>query len=177
MRMTQGARAKPKAAFDPARIMEIDPGTCCSGAWANVTLTRWVGRGTLSAVECVARVGAEVRAQYPMGTSAVHLISEGAGMPTPEAREALVKLMNDKADRRACLGVVVGGTGFWASAIRSLVTGMRSISSREYQLKLAGSIDEIVGWLPQLHFKRTGIALDSADFARALQAANEWQVP
>src|SRR3954469_18589850 len=119
MTMTQGARAKPNAAFDPARIVEIDPGTCCTGAWANVTLTRWISRGTVSAVERVGRVGAEVRAQFPMGTSAVHLICEGAGMPSPEVREALVKLMNDKADRRACLGVVVGGSGFWASAIRS----------------------------------------------------------
>jgi hypothetical protein len=162
-------------AFDPARIIEVDPGTCCAGAWANVTLTHWLSRGTLSAVERVASVGAELRAQYPMGTSAVHLIREGAGLPTPEVREGLVKLMNEKVERRGCVGIVVGGAGFWASAIRGLVTGLRAASSREYPLKLAGSIDEIVSWLPEPHYKRTGIALDPAEFARALQAASEWQ--
>jgi hypothetical protein len=83
--------------------------------------------------------------------------------------------MNEKVERRGCVGIVVGGTGFWASAIRGLITGLRSASSREYPLKLAGSIDELVSWLPEPHFKRTGIALDPAEFARALQAANEWQ--
>jgi hypothetical protein len=169
------ARAKTNPVFGPARVIEIDPGVCYSGAWANVTLTHWVSRGTVSAVECVARVGSALREQYPMGTSAVHLIREGAGLPTPEVREGLMKLMNDKVERRGCVGIVVGGTGFWASAVRGLITGLRSASSREYPLKLAGSIDEIVSWLPEPHFKRTGTALDPADLARALQAASEWQ--
>ena len=173
--MTYVASANPNTVFDPARVIEIDPGTCCAGAWGNVSLTHWFSRGTVSAVECVARVGSDLRAQYPMGTSAVHLIREGAGLPPPEVREGLVKLMNEKVERRGCVGIVVGGTGFWASAIRGLVTGLRSASSREYPLKLAGSIDELVSWLPEPHYKRTTVALDPAELARALRAASEWQ--
>jgi hypothetical protein len=169
------ASANLKTVFDPARLIEIDLGTCYAGAWANVSLTHWVSRGTVSAVDCVARVGTELRAQYPMGTSAVHLIREGAGLPTPEVREGLVKLMNEKVERRGCVGIVVGGTGFWASAVRGLITGLRAASSREYPLKLAGSIDEIVSWFPEPHYKRTTVALDPAEFARALQAASEWR--
>jgi hypothetical protein len=174
MSVTHAASANPNTVFDPARVIEVDPGVCYAGAWANVSLTHWVSRGTVSAVECVGRVGAELRAQYPMGTSAVHLIREGAGLPTSEVREGLVKLMNEKVERRGCVGIVVGGAGFWASAIRGLITGLRSASTREYPLKLAGSIDELVSWLPEPHFKRTTVALDRAELARALQAASQW---
>jgi hypothetical protein len=53
-----------------------------------------------------------------------------------------------------------------------LCHGHAIVSSREYQLKLAGSIDENVSSLPAPRFARTGIALDPAEFARVLQAAN-----
>lgn len=121
------------------------------------------------------RVGDQIRAQYPMGISSVHLIAEGAGLPAADAREGLVKLMNRHTDRLACVGIVVGGTGFWASAIRSFITGMRAVSSRAYELKLVGSIEELVVWLPTQHFKRSGIALDSGELTRALQTASEWR--
>lgn len=175
MGMSQWTPANPNVGFGPARIIEIEPGTCCVGSWANITLTRWVGRGTAPAVERVGRVGDEVRTQYPAGTSAIHLIAEGAGMPTPEAREGLIKLMNRKTDRLGCVAVVVGGSGFWASAIRSLITGMRAVSSRAYELKLAGSIEEVVAWFPDQHAKRTGISIDAKELASALRAANEWR--
>ncbi|HKU43140.1 MAG TPA: hypothetical protein VJR89_33500 [Polyangiales bacterium] len=173
--MSPAAHGKSDLEFGPVRIIEVEPGACCAGAWANISLTRWIGRGTASAVERVARVGDEVRTQYPDGVSAVHLIAEGAGMPTPEAREGLVKLMNRKTDRLGCVGVVVGGSGFWASAIRSLITGMRAVSSRAYELKLAGNIDEIAAWLPEQHARRTGISVDPAELAQALRAANAWR--
>lgn len=175
MAMSQWAPAKANIEFGLARIIEVEPETCCAGAWANISLTRWVGRGTAAAVDKVSRVGDEVRTQYPSGVSAIHLIAETAGMPTPEAREGLVKLMNRKTDRLGCVGVVVGGSGFWASAIRSLITGMRAVSSRAYELKLAGSIEEIVAWFPDQHAKRTGISIDPDQLAKALRTANEWR--
>jgi hypothetical protein len=173
--MSQGARAEPNATLAPARLIEVEPGTCYAGAWANVAVTLWVSRGTLPAAERVARVSEELRAQFPNGVSSIHLIREGAALPTSEGRERLIKLMNVGAEQLACVGIVVGGSGFWASAIRSLVTGMRAVSSRAYQLKLAGSIGEIVDWLPALHNKRTGSAITAAELQRALEAASAWE--
>ena len=76
--MSQWAAAGVNLDFGPVRIVEIEPGVCCSGAWANITITRWVGRSTTTAVERIGRVGDEVRGQYPSGASAIHLIAEGA---------------------------------------------------------------------------------------------------
>jgi hypothetical protein len=173
--MPNAARPRPKAEHGPLQLLETEPGACCTGSWANLTITRWQGRGTGPAVERVAKVSAEVRAQYPSGISSVHLIVEGAGLPTPEGREGLVRLMNAHADQLACVAVVVGGTGFWASAIRSLITGMRAMSSRAYELRLVGHIDEVVSWLPAPHAARSGITLAPADLARVLGAASDWE--
>jgi hypothetical protein len=172
--VSQIERTATRPQHGPQRLIETEPGTCCAGAWANVTITRWQSRATGPAVERVLRVSSEIRAAYPSGISSIHIIREGAAMPTPEGRAGLVKLMNAHADQLACVAIVVGGSGFWASAIRSLVTGMRTVSSRAYQLRLFGSIDGVVAWLPALHTQRTGIAVDPDEFARALAAANAW---
>jgi hypothetical protein len=72
--MSEAARAQPNARLGPARLLEIEPGTCYAGVWANIGVTLWVNRGTLPAVERVARVGEELRAQFPNGVSSIHLI-------------------------------------------------------------------------------------------------------
>lgn len=173
--MSEAARPQSNARHGPARLLEIEPDTCYAGVWANIAVTLWVNRGTLPAVERVARVGEELRAQFPKGVSSIHLIREGAALPTSDGREGLIKLMNAGAGQLACVGIVVGGSGFWASAVRSLITGMRAVSSRAYQLKLAGSIGEIVDWLPAPHNQRTHSAITGAELQRALEAAYAWE--
>jgi hypothetical protein len=173
--MIETARQKAKAEPPPLRLLEVEPGTCCAGAWANITVTTWQSRGTVPAIERVARVGSVIRSECRSGISSIHLIREGAGLPSPEARAALVKLMNTDVETLACVGIVVGGTGFWASAVRSLITGMRAVSPRSYQLKLVGNIPELAAWLPQPHAARTGVAIDADELAAALHTANAWQ--
>jgi hypothetical protein len=52
---------------------------------------------------------------------------------------------------------------------------MRAVSSRAYQLKLVGSIAEIVEWLPAPHNQRTRSAITGAELQRALEAAYAWE--
>jgi hypothetical protein len=52
---------------------------------------------------------------------------------------------------------------------------MRAVSSRAYQLKLAGSISEIVDWLPAPHNQRSRSAITGAGLQRALEAAYAWE--
>lgn len=172
--MDQLERAADEIGFGSARVIEVEPGTCSAGAWANLTITRWQNRATGPAVERVARVSREIRAAYPNGISSVHLLCEGTGLPTPEGREGLMRLMNSQVEQLACVAIVIGGSGFWASAIRSMITGLRSMSSRAYELKLMGSIDEVAAWVPGVHTRRTGVAIRNDSLARALAVANQW---
>lgn len=54
------------------------------------------------------------------------------------------------------------------------VTGMRGMSARSYELRLLGSIDELVNWLPAHHSQRTGIEITSEGLALATRAADRW---
>lgn len=56
-------------------------------------------------------------------------------------------MMTERSSELACVAVVVGGTGFWASAMRNAVIGLRVFASRGFELRLHGSADEVVAWL------------------------------
>jgi hypothetical protein len=99
------------------------------------------------------------------------LIREGALLPTPEARAGFLQMMRDHAEQLANVAVVVGGSGFWASMMRSAVTGMRFVSPRTFELRLHGRAEEIVRWLPRAHLARCGTHLSDGELADLLLAA------
>ncbi|HMI82768.1 MAG TPA: hypothetical protein VK550_01680 [Polyangiaceae bacterium] len=134
-------------------------------------MVRWESAADISAVERLAKVSTDLAAeQLQIRRSTVHIIADGAGLPTPAARAGFIDLMKQHAGRLACVAIVVGGTGFLASAMRSLMTGMRLLSPRSFNYRLHGSIDEVVKWLPAEHLARTGEQIDPRRLARVLAA-------
>lgn len=113
-------------------------------------------------------------ASYPKGFSAIHMIANKAGVPTPEGRSGLLQVMSEQASNMACVGVVVGGTGFWASTMRSFVTGMRFMTPRNFELRLHGTPEEVLAWLPQHHTQATGVPVDETALARVLKSVDTW---
>jgi hypothetical protein len=101
--------------------------------------------------------------------SNIHVIGEGVGLPTPAARDGFVELMKEHADRLACVAIVVGGTGFLASAMRSLMTGMRLLAPRSFNYRLHGSIEEVAKWLPTEHLAKTGEEIDGRRLGQVLE--------
>jgi len=93
------------------------------------------------------------------------------GLPTAEAREGLRELMASRADRRACLGVVVTGGGFWMSAMRSFMTGLRVVSPVRTDIGFHTSMAESAAWLAGPHQRRTGVRLSPASLLRAMDEA------
>jgi hypothetical protein len=155
-------------------FLEQEPGVCSIASLHNVMIVSWSSRGTAPAVEKVAQVSHRMATKSQRGFSAIHLIADQAGLPTPEARTGLVKIMSEFAPHLACVAVVVGGTGFWASAMRSFVTGMRFVSPRSFDLRLHGTTADVLKWLPAVHASRTGVELDEVSLARVLDTAWAW---
>ncbi|HKU40704.1 MAG TPA: hypothetical protein VJR89_21235 [Polyangiales bacterium] len=151
--------------------IEAEPGVCAVGVWENVTLIVWWSQATGPAVERVAKVTREVCANYRM-MSNIHIIKDKAHVPTAEAREGFVRMMKDHAGQLANVAVVVGGVGFWASMMRSAVTGMRFVSPRSFEMRLHGEAEEILGWLPSSHAFRCGNQLPRETLSSMLLAAN-----
>ena len=171
--MTRAAVTPLLIPHDRLLIREVEHGVCTMGTWKNVGVVVWCSQATASAVRHLAQFTQTMREQ-PTKTSAIHIVHEGAGLPLPEAREALVKLLREKSDHLAGLAVVIGGSGFWASTMRSAITGMGMLSPRSTEMRLHGTIGEVLQWLPRAHRERTGITLESAALVQVLQEASRW---
>lgn len=155
-------------------FLDGEPGTCRIAALRNVMIVYWSSRATGSAVARIGAVTEQVLKTYPAGLSAIHVIANNAGLPTPEARSGFIQIMQEKAAQLACVAVVVGGTGFWASAMRSFITGMRFMSPRSFDLRLHGTTSEVMMWLPKQHAKLTNVALDERQLERILETVPTW---
>ena len=61
-----------------------------------------------------------------------------------------------------CVAAVVEGTGFWGSAMRSMMGNAHLAAHSETSsvMRIHGSIDEVMSWLPAEHARRTGVVLD-----------------
>jgi hypothetical protein len=154
--------------------LEHEPGSCSVAALGNLSIVVWSGRATGPAIDLLTRVTERLIASSPGGVSGIHLIADKVSLPTPEGRAGLVKLMTMSAERLACVGIVVGGSGFWSSTMRSFITGLRLLTPRSFDLRLYGTVEEVLDWFPRAHEQRTGVHLDRSELASLLEVASTW---
>ena len=168
-----GGDRKPRRDDDPI-IHDAEPGAFLFGSWMNVLVAVWESQATDPGVERMAKVIRTVADARPEARSNIHIIMDGAALPEAHTRVKFVELMKQNEGQVACIAVVAGGTGFWASAFRSFVTGLRWLAPRSYDLRIHGTIEEVVRWLPPQHLQRTGVRLDPVRLQRLLV---EWIDP
>ncbi|HEX6239256.1 MAG TPA: hypothetical protein VFZ61_00125, partial [Polyangiales bacterium] len=101
---------------------------------------------------------------------ALHVIHPGVGLPTSDVRVALVAAMKRYADVLGCMGIVLLGAGFWASAMQSALTGIRMLAPvGGSQLRISSSVTEIIAWLVAGHEKQTGERLSDPALLAAFE--------
>jgi hypothetical protein len=175
LRPQPGAGGDRKPRLDDAPIIhDAEPGAFLFGSWKNVLVAVWESQATDSAVERMAKVIRTVADARPEARSNIHIILDGAALPEAPTRAKFVELMKQNDGQVACIAVVAGGAGFWASAFRSFITGLRWLAPRSYDLRLQGTIEQVVRWLPSEHLRRTGVKLDPVRLQRLLI---EWTDP
>jgi hypothetical protein len=152
-------------------VLGVEPGAFTVYGWHNMTFVVWSGAATAASVAHLDRLTALTRERHPQGLSAVHIVRGQVALPSTEARQGLVRLTNDYGDWLAAVAVVIGGSGFWASTMRSVVTAMRMLGSRAFEMRIHGTVDEVVEWLPAVHFKKSGVQVDGAELLIALRQA------
>lgn len=175
IRGPDAASLAPTGASDDAQLLkeitihDIEPGAFYIGSWQGIVMVRWERTADVEAVERLGKVSTALMADptYPRRSN-VHIISETAGVPSAAARAGFVELMKEHADRMACVCIVVEGSGFLASAMRSFLTGMRLLAPRAFQYRLFGTVEDVVAWLPPEHRARAGHDLDARRFAQVL---------
>lgn len=161
--MTGGGFKLGKARGDELVISVHEPGRYVVGRWRNVLLFYWQVAGTPHAVALLEQGMVDLLAEHGSGISLVNLIKEGAGLPDPEVRKALLTSMGRHAEAIGCISVVMMGAGFWASALQSAITGLRMLAPpRSSLLRFSREPADLKAWLPHEHLVRTGQRMDDA---------------
>jgi hypothetical protein len=155
-----------------AGVLGQGPGYVFTGH-QNVLIASWTAQGTGPLIDALGRTLSAFIAQHPEGVSTVHLIAGGLPLADAAARAALGVLMKRHAGALACNGTVLGGTGFWASATRSMMVGFQLIAPSTYAMRTCATISEVVAWMPKPHVQRTGVVLVPQAFERAIEQARD----
>jgi hypothetical protein len=172
---TASGQSGPAANWNPRstafKLLDSEPNEFVFGSWKNVLIAVWKSQATAPMVERLKRT-IDVMSERTSGyRSNVHVIVEGAALPSAEARAALVELMKRNRDALACVAIVVDGRGFWSSALRGAMTGLRVLAPTSFDFYVAATVDNVVNWLPAVHEQRTGVKMDPAELGEVLRAA------
>lgn len=171
----------PKLPLPPARVpansvvtLRVEPRIYYYSSWQNLTIAVWVGQATGASVRALGEISREMIRRHPEGHSSVVFILDKIPAPTPEAREILDKVFHSRNDL-SCVSVVIEGSGFWASGMRSLMgnTHRASAGATSTALRLNTTIEEVVEWMPEAHLRRTGVEIDPVEFGKALRQVRE----
>jgi hypothetical protein len=153
--------------------LDIDPGVSGIFAWRNVLIVIVSGLPGPTSLPRLVSATVAMHERCPAGGSCVYVIRRTAGRPDSTMRSGILRLEQQYKDWLGGVGVVIGGSGFWASMMRSVVTAMRVASSRAYDMRLFGSVDEMAEWLPTVQIARTGVSIEPMQLLAALQRADD----
>lgn len=150
-------------------LLHTEPGQHAFYTWQNIMITCWSQRATGPAIEKVAQYRERMDREHPEGVSVIYLIANEAGLPTPEARAGVRELMARFSRKRACLAILIEGEGFWASAMRAAITGVRVLVPLNFPMQIFGRVNELAAWLPERHAQQTGVYVAPAELGGVLE--------
>lgn len=151
-------------------VLEQGPGYLFA-AYQNILIASWTAQGTGPLIDALARVVAAFVVQHPEGISSIHLVAAGLPLANTEAREGLSALMKLHDRALACAGTVLDGTGFWASATRSVIMGLQLMTPSSFAMRTCATDAELTGWLLKHHADRTGVVIEQHALEKALAEA------
>lgn len=149
-------------------VLDAEPGRFAVYGFRNITVAVWTARVEADAIERLARASAAYCVSYPQGLSNIHLVQHEIGLPDNRARKRLVELSRGATPHLATVSAVIGGQSFWASRMRSLITGVRMMVPGPFELRLFGSTEGVIAWLPKAHERRTGVHVEPAELRELL---------
>jgi hypothetical protein len=85
----------------------------------------------------------------PHGIGSVVVVEASSAFPSEETRRVSVETMRDTNDRVAANVLILLGDGFWASALRGVITTMNSLSAAAYPKKVVRHEAEGVRWITE----------------------------
>ncbi|HEX4475239.1 MAG TPA: hypothetical protein VH142_09200 [Polyangiaceae bacterium] len=171
-RLSVGTDEKFRRASDAAQIFYEEP-RCVMGSFKNLAVVIWGTQATLPLAEQLETFSENLIRRYPEGVSLVQVIANQAPLPASATRDKLDRMTERFAPHLACVGTVVEGSGFWASAMQSFITSLHWVSRRPFKVKITSSLIELSTWLPKAHEERTRVRFTAPQFLSAAYSLRE----
>ncbi len=138
-------------------------------AWKNIALHLWTVAATPAMVAKLDEFSVAFTGAHPEGISAIHVIAKGAPLPDKDVRDQLRQVSDRHAKHVACVCHVVEGSGFWASALQSFLTGLHWLTQRSYSLHICSDIAAAAQWVPEPHALKTKVTIVPAELEEAIR--------
>lgn len=142
---------------------------CVIAHMGNITFSAWNTVPAVEHVEAFMALAKDLCATYPLNSN-VSLVMRNTELPGAAARAALEELTAQYASKIHSVALVIGGQGFWASMIRSFLTGLHSLRGNGYRCKAFANASEAAPWLLPAHNAETGVSLSTRELEAACDA-------
>lgn len=144
-------------------VLQVLP-SIAIGAFANVHLCDYRGELTLEALEAANQHHRNLMTRFPR-TFVLGQARPNLPLPVSQVRQRAAVLIEENRTHVEGSALVVDGTGFWASAARSVMTASFAIARQPYPSKCFATGVEAGTWLATLP---AGHGLGPAQVASAL---------
>jgi hypothetical protein len=147
------------------------PGAYAFYRWGNVAINAWAGQPTAAAVRVLGELTERSVSECPGGIVSIHWLDESVALPTADARVGLGELAKRYAKHVLCVGVLLAGSGFWASATRSALTGIMLLAPRSFALRFFGDVGELSAYIVREQTQRGAQAASPEQLMAAIDDA------
>ena len=165
----RGSAPTLAAQADSDFVIDYAAPGCVIARVRNMTFSAWDTPPTAPHVDAFIAMAKKLSVTYPLNSN-VTLVMRNTGLPGAEARESLEVLTAQYARVIHSVALVIDGSGFWASMIRSFLTGLHVLRGNGYRCKAFATPAEAVPWLLPAHNTDTGIHLTESEMKHAYDA-------
>lgn len=165
-----------RAATDLA-LLAVERGVFAFYRWDDIAINVWASQPTGEAVEVLAQLTERSVSECPNGLASIHWLDQGVALPTAEARHGLGEIAKRYERHLICVGVLLQGSGFWASATRSALTGIMLLAPRTFSLRFYGEASELSAFIVRERARRARAAVEPERLTRVVGEAVRDFVP
>jgi hypothetical protein len=111
--------------------------------WRPILAVVWRGETSLEGAKSLRSATSEFASRHPRGIGLLTIIGARAPLPAPAVRKALAQLLVEGSEFIKCSAIIIEGSGFRASTVRSVVTGLTLLAQQAYPHRVC-AVDETV---------------------------------
>lgn len=151
----------------PWTIVESHPDYVLA-TWQQIFAVFWRRETTLDGTVRMREASSGFASRHPRGIGLLTIVGADAPLPTSEARKALTELLAAGSSFIRCSAILFEGTGFRASAVRSVVTGLVLLARQPYPHRVCDT-DQAADMFARILPESTGGVVNASAVKQAIE--------